>query len=851
MNLSSDIKRRMTIHALQKRIGDPTEEVLPGAHTGASKELFETNPSLIVFVNFATGDDGTGDGTSGNPFKTYSKGVAEIGATSKTTLEWQTTDEIGTSEEITVPTQTSIGIISVLGGGGLNVWAQATTPSFGGSRITAIDTDSAGKWVAVGLDGKIGTSTDDGDTWSQVSSALPGSSTISSVATDSAGNWLAGANLGKISLSSDNGDSWALSATSVFGSASVVAIATDSAGNWVAAASDGIIAISSNNGATWTLATDTAIIIAPAAITTDSSGKWILVGGGGKVAISSDNGDTWVLSGTVVFGLDIISSVKTDSLGNWVAVTFNDKIGFSSDNGSTWTLSATTVFSGAGVAGLDTDSLGKWMAAGGLGRIAISSDNGLTWILVALPSFGATSIDAITTDSDGAWVAVGLSGKIGLNIGGEIAANVCGFSITDPLVVSVSGLIFLQVSMSIDKTCITSALDILIKKSSLTSIESDAVVIVFDELILTNSFLQAKAAGKRALKITGAAAAPGDIRLEFNSFLASINTETAIEIDNDTGGAGNELLQNNIIEGGVIATETVNPFTIESGNIRGSIDAGVLLSSQVSSSDPLFISTSDFRLQRESGYSDTVTAAFDSPLVEAARDHATALINHQVTSGLNRDYGCFSYDDDSVSAQFTISTEMDRPNGVKFRPVNRAKVYDGVSGVYDIFNDTERRGEKLTLSWMKGISDTDIAFFDLIETAVNTTIFLALDPTELITQPSVTIDGAHAVGEVVINIASTQIFTGSSMILSEDNRQFIMYGLNAANAKAVENVVKLVLAEPLKEALTDAQLVPMVLPFGTGEYIYLPSENPGFTRQHDSSRKLLKGFSVNLIRKKP
>jgi hypothetical protein len=97
--------------------GEPVGEII-GSSTSASRELFETTGANIIYVNFTTGDDTTGTGTIGNPYKTYSKAVSVW--TAGKTIEWMTTDDL--DDAITKPVQTSLGIIANIST--LNQWFQ-------------------------------------------------------------------------------------------------------------------------------------------------------------------------------------------------------------------------------------------------------------------------------------------------------------------------------------------------------------------------------------------------------------------------------------------------------------------------------------------------------------------------------------------------------------------------------------------------------------------------------------------------------------------------------------------------------------------------------------------------------
>lgn len=145
--------------------GDLVTLSTPGTTDGTEKNLLlpSANPA-VVHVNFATGDDGTGDGSSANPYKTLSKADTEIAGSggSLTHIEWQTTDDI--TEQINNPLQTSTGVTAEYTNREATL-TLATTPSFGGDDIYTVATDESGNWIAGGAAGKIAYSTDNGDTW--------------------------------------------------------------------------------------------------------------------------------------------------------------------------------------------------------------------------------------------------------------------------------------------------------------------------------------------------------------------------------------------------------------------------------------------------------------------------------------------------------------------------------------------------------------------------------------------------------------------------------------------------------------------------------------------------------------
>ena len=83
----------------KRRSGTPTALNVVGASTSSLRGVFETNPANIIYVNAATGDDITGDGTSSNPYETLAHAMTVT--SSKTVVEWMTSDNAIATNNVT------------------------------------------------------------------------------------------------------------------------------------------------------------------------------------------------------------------------------------------------------------------------------------------------------------------------------------------------------------------------------------------------------------------------------------------------------------------------------------------------------------------------------------------------------------------------------------------------------------------------------------------------------------------------------------------------------------------------------------------------------------------------------
>ncbi|GHV74793.1 hypothetical protein AGMMS49940_20950 [Spirochaetia bacterium] len=300
--------------------------------------------------------------------------------------------------------------------GGLTFTAGVATAAFSSSDINGV-TYGNGKFVAVGANGKIGTSSD-GATWAAATTITPafgGSNSIRGV-TYGGTTFVAVGNGGEIGTSTD-GATWAAatSITPAFGSVNIFGVTYD--GTTFVAVGAGKIGTSADNGATWTAATSSPTF---GSTTNDyifgvtyGNGTFVAVGTYGKIGTSTD-GATWTAAtSSPMFGSSSSDQIRgvTYGGGKFVAVGQNGKIATSTD-GTTWTERTQSVFTGSNdnIYGVSYGG-GKFVAVGVNGKIAASAD-GVTWTAVTTTGFGGSNNIWGVTYGNGKFVAVGANGRI-------------------------------------------------------------------------------------------------------------------------------------------------------------------------------------------------------------------------------------------------------------------------------------------------------------------------------------------------------------------------------------------------------------------------------------------------------
>jgi photosystem II stability/assembly factor-like uncharacterized protein len=195
------------------------------------------------------------------------------------------------------------------------------------------------RWFAGGDDGVYTTSLD-GITWT---SGLSPIGDILAFA-QSGGVWMITGQDGRLATSSDNGDTWVQRLTP-FTDTRIVALATDGS-RWLIATEDGRMATSDDLGVTWTERTSSFGTTAIRAVVF-ANGTWMATGdvtlgalpdGRAKIA-SSPDGVTWTQRNTVPVGPNNrggLCLTYSSGLSRWVVGGTQGQFFYSNDNGLTW-----------------------------------------------------------------------------------------------------------------------------------------------------------------------------------------------------------------------------------------------------------------------------------------------------------------------------------------------------------------------------------------------------------------------------------------------------------------------------------------------------------------------------------
>ena len=318
-----------------------------------------------------------------------------------------TTTPATSTAPATIPTQSATPTTA---SGNLDTWTRVVDSTFDISEIMAIAWGN-NRFVAVGGNGKIAYSTNNGVSWTAVADSGFGQSNIRSIAYGTAGNaggrFVVASDGGRMAYSAD-GTSWTRVTDSTFGNSSIRAIAYG--GNrWVAGGYSGKMAYS-EDGISWTAVENSTFGRDNILAIAYGNNRWVAVGQNGKMAYSSD-GSTWTAVADTTFGTN--GQIHSIAWGNnrWVAGSYGGQVSYSSD-GITWTISTRNLIPSErtfnGVEAI-TFANGRFVAACGI--MAYSTD-GVSWTAVADTGFGrSTKINGIAY-GNGRFVAVEWSGRM-------------------------------------------------------------------------------------------------------------------------------------------------------------------------------------------------------------------------------------------------------------------------------------------------------------------------------------------------------------------------------------------------------------------------------------------------------
>lgn len=183
------------------------------------------------------------------------------------------------------------------------------------------------------------------------------------IAGSSTGVWIAVGHNGQLARSADNGETWGLITLTLSGTSTQKALwhaETDNNGTWVVVGNGQHILRSTDDGVTWTTLNGGALSGVFNCVATDGDGTWLAVGLSNVVWRSLDNGATW---STATLTTSTLTWIATDRVGTWVAVGFSGVAWRSVDLGTTWEAVSsgfgTTTISGIAWTGL------RWVMHGG------------------------------------------------------------------------------------------------------------------------------------------------------------------------------------------------------------------------------------------------------------------------------------------------------------------------------------------------------------------------------------------------------------------------------------------------------------------------------------------------------
>ena len=362
--------------------------------SGALSKMNATSPSVICGLGNTTpyyfALNGRRDGGPGGEFSTV------VNATPRSAGEiWQT--------QAGIPNGSNID------------WLGLTER--GGQVCGSSTADTAVNYVAVGTQGKIGTSVT-GNAWSLATSTPDGfAKTLHAVASNggSTARWVAVGEEG-VSLVSTDGATWTQGAIAVAGDANLRGVSSNGV-SFIAVGERGTIK-SSTDGVTWTPRTS-GVAQDLSAISYSSRGYFIAVGDEGTVLISGDGGVNWAK-----IDLGSTASLKSVASGNFLTTDGALQYGvlvagqggaayFSTDGGQTFAniysqASFGTIHSADFVA---TGHYSRFALANATGQVWLSS-NGTTW---SGPFETLQSAPKVMVGADGRYLVAGSAGNIGLS----------------------------------------------------------------------------------------------------------------------------------------------------------------------------------------------------------------------------------------------------------------------------------------------------------------------------------------------------------------------------------------------------------------------------------------------------
>ena len=852
------------------QVGNKGTEIV-GASTDSTRALIETTPANIIYVNFTTGNDTTGDGSSGNPYKTYSKAVSVW--TSGKTIEWMDGTDLS-DNPISKPLQSSIGTAPNWSAGGWSDKLPATQPNATAACSIARVGSDLFLFGGIGTGSVIYNETWKYDTilntWTNMTPASPPSARYStrmdSIGTDI---FMFGGSI--FSPSSFSNETWKY----------------DTLLN------------------TWTLLSPAISPSVRDECAYISDGTNIYMFGGKGSGLSSP--DTWKFDGTNWTNLNpsVQPQLRYGSSFNYISNIpnklymfggFKNGIGQTNETWeydivlNTWTqLNPSTspspryymgyassneeivIFGGTNITNVLFDETWRFDGTNWSQSIFSIKPTNSYWLVMAYYNnsfylYGGRDLSIyynktweltenieISDDSAlcGFVINSGLKVLIGdlsnstlnkilncssnsntITIRNKLTIQNCEFTngsiIPETIGAGISGIMnfeknqFENFNIDFKPGAGTEIGRLEFYNNYIQSDSNDCLKYATSQTYIENNLIKADEPNSYAINFTGNIA---PLNINNNTILGNVL------LNNTTSGTGVEIRDNIFELNGIF--QMLNSYEIESGNLRNGAVINATIAAIVSNIDPMFKSSSNFDLRRKSeGY------ASDSLLIGKSVYSTYTYMSQPYP----RDLGCYNMNNETAITKYNSTKNFVRPDSISHEIQNQRKFNISISGKPDLINEPDSRVEVIDMTF-KSLDAEYLTFIEQLESLTDLTVYLALDG-ESESPISFTANGLQS-GTFTIIIQPQDVPTGS---------RFQWFGINyyiINRYPATGNATELQLSRRLLNDIPDTTVINTFEPIGLGEFIYLIPESETLSRVSSKKQYPKIGQKLTFIRQKP
>lgn len=356
--------------------------------------------------------------------------------------------------------------------------------------------------------------------------------------------------------------------------------------------------------------------------------------------------------------------------------------------------------------------------------------------------------------------------------------------------------------------------------SYIKSLNEDAAVVYSDKSEIQESYFRA-ISGKFAMSHKGKAVIVNDISIERNIVIGSTKFHSIY-------GSQKERIRDNIFLGTLAAESVINVFGGDIVGARSNVNAA----SDVQGINPMISDLDTGKLDRESTGQNA-----DSYLCSTSNYFLTA-------DGAKADPGphaaLYSKEQESYDNPYYLPkplTENAMSHGKKVTSGD----LQGLLGEIDVYNNPELQQETLIIRYRSLFSE-DIAFFRYLESLVNTKVLVNTNPEKWKQQNSIQLNGAAAIGDIVLNIDPTLVYHGQFFSWA-GVQYYCRIVLDQENS-----ATRIVLNSPLKAAIPDNTVILLSLLEGQGQYnVQVRDSEMKRAIAHDPSMK--RDYTLQLTRK--